>query len=54
LNIQIGQNGKPINRSEELTAVQRDFIQNNKPKLRSSVDKIQRWHRYENLPEECE
>lgn len=54
LNIQIGQNGKPINRSEELTAVQRDFIQNNKPKLRSSVDKIQRWHRYGNLPEECE
>lgn len=54
LNIQIGQNGKPINGSEELTAAQRDFIQDNKPKLRSSIDKIQRWHRYGNLPEECE
>ncbi|WP_422085991.1 RHS repeat domain-containing protein [Variovorax sp.] len=53
LNVQIGQNGKPINGSEELTAVQRDFIQNNKAKLRSSVDKIQRWHRYGNLPEDC-
>ncbi|MET3382215.1 MULTISPECIES: RHS repeat-associated core domain-containing protein [Variovorax] len=54
LNIQIGQNGRPINGSEELTATQRDFIENNKAKLRSSVDRIQRWHRYSNLPEECE
>jgi RHS repeat-associated protein len=53
VNIQIGQNGKPINSKEELTAAQSDFIKSNKSKLRTSIDKIQRWHRYNNLPANC-
>lgn len=50
LNIQIGQNGKPLNGKDELTKSQREFVEKNKSKLRRGVDKIQRWHRYHNLP----
>ncbi len=53
LNIQIGQNGKPLNAGENLSVVQRDFITENISKLRSAVDKIQRWNRYKNLPTDC-
>ncbi|MBT2333027.1 RHS repeat protein [Variovorax paradoxus] len=53
LNIQVGQNGNPLDSKTKLTAAQQTFIDNNKPKLRSSVDRIQRWHRYQNLPNDC-
>ncbi|WP_205298038.1 RHS repeat-associated core domain-containing protein, partial [Pantoea sp. Cy-639] len=53
VNIQVGQNGKPINRDIQLTAAQQGFIDRNKPILRRSVDKIQRWNRYQNSPNDC-
>lgn len=53
VNIQIGQNGKPIDSKVQLSAAQQDFVERNKAILRRSVDKIQRWHSYQNLPGDC-
>ena len=53
LNVQVGQNGKPLDSKVRLTAAQEAFVLNNRSKLRSGVDKIQRWHRYQNLPNDC-
>ncbi|AGU52777.1 RHS family protein [Variovorax paradoxus B4] len=53
LNIPVGQNGNPLDSKTKLTAAQQAFIDGNKSKLRSSVDRIQRWHRYQNLPNDC-
>lgn len=53
VNIQIGQNGKPLDSGVHLTAAQQAFIDEHKAELRRSVDKIQRWHRYQNLPGDC-
>ena len=39
----IGQNGKPIKGSPELTSKQRNVVTANRAKIRSSIDKIKRW-----------
>jgi RHS repeat-associated protein len=40
VNIQVGQNGKPIDSNAQLTAAQQNFIAKHKAELRRSIDKI--------------
>jgi hypothetical protein len=42
----IGQAGKPIDGAKELTPAQRIVVQKHKSVIRKSVDKIQRWYRF--------
>ncbi|MGN7721767.1 DUF6443 domain-containing protein [Chitinophaga sp. 22620] len=44
----IGQNGKPIEGSPELTATQQQFVQDFKKDIRKAVDKIGKWFNYNN------
>lgn len=41
----VGQNGKPIDGSRELTPKERRVVERNKPKIRSAMRKIMRWHK---------
>ena len=45
-NTRVGQNGKPLSGDPELSTPQRAVITENISKVRSVVDKIQRWNRY--------
>jgi RHS repeat-associated protein len=42
----VGQNGKPISGAPELTAAQKEFVNNFKAQIRNAVDKIGRWYNY--------
>ncbi len=46
----IGQNGKPIENSPPLSAVQEAVIQAHRSAIRKAVRKIGRWHWYQSLP----
>ncbi len=43
----IGMNGKPIKGSSELSATQKSVVDANKSTIRSAVDKIQRWFKFD-------
>ncbi|HEY2518052.1 MAG TPA: polymorphic toxin-type HINT domain-containing protein [Polyangiaceae bacterium] len=45
-NTKIGMNGKPIKGQPELSSRQQEVVGNNKATIRRVVDKIQRWHRF--------
>lgn len=44
----IGQNGKPIEGSRELTAAQETVVSNNKKVIRKAAKKIGQYYRYNN------
>lgn len=46
--VKIGQNGKPLKGSPELSVTQREVVENNKQVIRRAVKKIGRWHRHQN------
>ncbi|MGE8447724.1 hypothetical protein ACQYWY_04730 [Comamonas sediminis] len=41
--VKIGPNGKPIPGERELSSTQRTVVDENKSKIRSSINKIERW-----------
>ena len=47
----IGQNGNPLDGSPELSATQKQVVQENKSAIRKAIDAIQRWFRYNTLDE---
>jgi len=44
----IGMNGKPLKGDAELSSAQQTVVNNNKGAIRSAVDKIQRWFKFNN------
>jgi RHS repeat-associated protein len=48
--VRIGQNGKPLKNNPELSAAQQKVVNENKAVIRRAVDKIQRYHKFQNLP----
>jgi RHS repeat-associated protein len=44
----IGMNGKPLKGDAELSSAQKAVVDNNKGAIRSAVDKIQRWFKFNN------
>jgi hypothetical protein len=42
----IGMNGKPLKGASELSSAQQDVVNNNQGAIRSAVDKIQRWFKF--------
>ncbi len=45
--VKIGQNGKPLKGEGELSGRQQDVVDANAQVVENAVDKIQRWHRFE-------
>jgi hypothetical protein len=43
----IGQTGKPLDGSPELSASQSKVVQENRSAIRKAIDQIQRWFRFE-------
>jgi hypothetical protein len=44
----IGQHGKPLKNSPEVSPQQRELVEANKSVIRKAIDSIQRWFRFEN------